>query len=168
MNNFRTLIQRDLKTYSKYIPEINKSTMRSLFKCEFTTLQHYSLDFHIFLMNNFLVCVAFLENKQYSKEAYDREVAKLIANNPDSPRNYEIYVTILMTLIETFSRSRRTGDDIAEILRELKFQEECVEDLTKVLTANHETLAESVDAMYENDPLKNFEYRIDISRVDER
>lgn len=167
MNNFRNLIQRDLKTYSKYIPEINKSTLRTLFKRkQFHFLFNSSL-LKTFV-NIFLVCVAFLENKQYSKEAYDKEVAKLIANNPGAPKNYEIYITILMTLIETFSRSRRAGEDIADILRELKFQEECVEDLTKVLTANHETLAESLDAMHDHEPLKNFDYRIDLSRVDER
>lgn len=115
-----------------------------------------------------LVCVEFLENKQYSKEAYDKEVAKLIANNPGCPRNYEIYVTILMTLMETFLRSRRSGDNVAEILRELKFQEECIEDLAKVLTSNYESLAESFEAMYNHEPLKNFDYRIDLSRVDER
>lgn len=38
MNNFKTLINRDLKPYAKYIPEINKVTMRSLFKCEFSSL----------------------------------------------------------------------------------------------------------------------------------
>lgn len=73
-----------------------------------------------------------------------------------------------MILIETFSRSRRAGEDVADILRELKFQDECVEDLTKVLTANHESLIESLDGMHDHEPLKNFDYRIDLSRVDER
>jgi COMM domain containing 5 len=163
MNNFKTLINKDLKPYSKYIPEINKPTMRSLFKCKFSILHenYFLLTFLIFS-----VCVAFLENQKYSREAYDKEVAKLISNNPEGPKNYEIYITILMTLIETFLRSRRPGEDITEVLRELKFQDECVEDLAKVLTANQESLAENLHEMNHQNPLENFEYRINLSLVE--
>lgn len=107
-----------------------------------------------------------MENKKYSKEAYDKEVAKLISNNPDGPKNYEIYVTILMILIETFLRSRRPGEDITEVLRELKFQDECVEDLAKVLTANQESLAENMHEWNYQNPMENFDYRINLSLME--
>lgn len=107
-----------------------------------------------------------MENNKYSREAYDKEVAKLISVNPDGPKNYEMYITILMKLIETFLRSRRPGEDITEVLRELKFQDECVEDLAKVLTTNQEGLAENLHEMNHQNPLQNFEYRINLSLME--
>lgn len=71
-----------------------------------------------------------------------------------------------MILMETFLKSRKSENDISEVLRELKFQEECVEDLSKVLISNQQSLFEHFQEMKLVKPLKKFEYRIDISLVE--
>lgn len=71
-----------------------------------------------------------------------------------------------MILLETFLKSKRSGDELSEALRELKFREECVEDLTKALTANQESLYEHFKEMKLTKPLKNFEHKINISLME--
>jgi hypothetical protein len=110
--------------------------------------------------------VAFLEHQAYSKEAYDKEVIKLSSTNPEGLKNYEIYCTIVMILIETFLKTRKSGDDVASVLRELKFQNECVEDLAKVLVTNQQSLYENFQEMKLIKPLRKFEYRINISLLE--
>lgn len=87
----------------------------------------------------------------------------MTATNPGGPKNYELYCTVVMILLETFLKCRKPGDDLSEILRELKFQEDCVEDLNKVLTANQQSLYGQFEEMKLAKPIKNFEYRINIS-----
>jgi hypothetical protein len=70
-----------------------------------------------------------------------------------------------MILIETFLKTRKS-EDVGSVLRELKFQEECVEDLTKVLISNQQSLYEHFQEMKLFKPLKKFEYRINISLVE--
>jgi hypothetical protein len=112
------------------------------------------------------VCVAFLEHQTYSKEAYDKEILKLSSANPDGPKNFEIYCTIVMILIETFLKTRKAGDDVSLVLKEMKFQDECVEDLAKVLVSNQQSLYEHFQEMKLVKPLRKFEYRINISLVE--
>jgi COMM domain containing 5 len=111
----------------------------------------------------FLVCVAFLEHKRFSKEAFDKEVTKLSASQPDGEKSYDIYCTIVFVLLETFLKNSKSGEDISDVLRELKFQEECVEDLSKVLSTNHQSLYENYYAMMNENPIDKLQYRIDIS-----
>lgn len=71
-----------------------------------------------------------------------------------------------MILLETFLRTKKSSDELQETLKELKFREECVEDLTKALTANQESLHEHFKEMKLTNPLKNFEHRINISLLE--
>lgn len=112
------------------------------------------------------MCVSFLENQKYSKEAYDKEVLKMTAINPEGPKNYDIYCTVVMILLETFLKFRKPGDNLSEILRELKFQEDCVDDLNKALTMNQQSLQGHFQEMKLAKPIRNFEYRIDISLME--
>lgn len=107
--------------------------------------------------------MAFLEHKKYSKDAFDREVAKLSTASPDGPKSYDVYCTIIFILLETFLKISKSGEDISDILRELKFQEECVEDLSKVLVTNHQSLYENFHEMKTAKPMDQFQYRINIS-----
>lgn len=71
-----------------------------------------------------------------------------------------------MTLLETFLKSRRSGDELSEVLKELKFQDECVEDLSKVLTSNQQSLYENYLEMKQVKSAQKFEFRINISLVE--
>lgn len=84
----------------------------------------------------------------------------------DIAKDYDLYCTIIMILLETFLKSRRSGEDLSEVLKELKFQDECVEDLSKVLVSNQQSLQEHFLEMKLVNPLKKFEYRINISLVE--
>lgn len=112
------------------------------------------------------MCVAFLEHQKYSKEAFDKEAAKLTAANSESPANHDIYCTIIMILLETFLKFKKPVDDLNDILRELKFQEECVEDLSKVLSSNQQSLSEQLHEMKSLKPLEGFKFRINVSLVE--
>lgn len=107
-----------------------------------------------------------MEHHKYSKEAFDKEVTKLTAAYPDGPQDHEIYCTIVMILLEIFLQNKKQADDLSKVLRELKFQEECIEDLTKVLTSNHQNLSEQLQEMKLVKPLENFQYRINISLLE--
>lgn len=113
----------------------------------------------------FSVCVGFLENQKYSKEVFDKEISRISALNQDGPKNYDIYCTIVMILLETFLKSRKS-DGISDVLRELKFQNDCVDDLTKVLVSNQLSLFEHFQEMKLVKPFRKFEYRINISLVE--
>lgn len=112
------------------------------------------------------MCVAFLEQQRFSKEAFDKEAARLTAAFPDEPNDHEMYNTILMTLLETFLQYKRPVDDLADILRELKFREECVEDLAKVMISNQQNLTEQFHDLKTPKPLEKFQYRINISLME--
>lgn len=119
---------------------------------------------HLFI--EILVCVAFLEHSKYSKGAFDKEVARLSAAFPDEPNDHDMYCTILMILLETFLQYKRPVDDLADILRELKFKEECVEDLAKVMISNQQSLTEQFHEMKTPKPLEKFQYKINISLME--
>lgn len=126
----------------------------------------FAFVFSFYFILIILVCVAFLEHQKYSKEAYDKEVSKISALNQVGSKDYDIYCTIIMILLETFLKSRKSGDELSDILKELKFRDECVEDLAKVLTSNQESLYEHFQEMKLVKPLRNFQFRINISLVD--
>lgn len=88
------------------------------------------------------------------------------AINQDEVKDYEMYCTIVMILLETFLKSRKSGDELRETLRELKFKEECVENLSKVLITNQQSLYEHFQEMKLVKPMKKFEYRINISLME--
>lgn len=93
----------------------------------------------------------------------------MTAMNTEGPKDYEIYCTIIMILLETFLKSNwspKSGDDLSAILKELKFQDECVEDLSKVLTANQDSLFEHFQDMKQTKQKNKLEYRINISLME--
>lgn len=164
MSNFKTSLAKNLKPYARHIPDINKATMRALLKREKT--KNYSKLFSDLFLLLFLVCDACLDHKRFSKEAYDKEIAKISAQNHNGPKDYAIYCTIIMITLETFLKSKKAGEELVEALRDAKFQDECVEDLAKALIGNHQSLSEHFQEMKLVKPLRKFEYRINISLVE--
>ncbi|CRL07313.1 CLUMA_CG020292, isoform A [Clunio marinus] len=147
MNNLRTSLISRLKPYSKYIPQIDKHILRTMLK----------------------LCVEVLETKKYSKQAYDKEVLKLTSlhQKDGKEHDYAVYCTAIMILLETFLKfPKKSNENLADILKELKFQGDCVEDLTKVLITNQEHLYEQYKELKTTEPFTQLEHRIDISGVD--
>ncbi|KAL7019523.1 hypothetical protein ACKWTF_011138 [Chironomus riparius] len=145
MNSFKFNVGRDLKHYSSYIPKINKPTLRSILK----------------------LCVAFLEQKKYSKEAYDKEYIKIASASEIQAEDYAIMFTAISILLETFLRSKNVhAQDLSEALKELKFSDECVDDLSKVLLSNHQTLFDQMQEMRLLKPIDKLQTRINISLIE--
>lgn len=93
----------------------------------------------------------------------------MTAMNTEGPKDYEIYCTIIMILLETFLKSNwssKSGEDLSTVLKELKFQDECVEDLSKVLAANQDSLMEHFQEMKQTKQKSKLEYRINISLME--
>lgn len=56
--------------------------------------------------------------------------------------------------------------DLTETLKELKFSDECVDDLTKVLLSNQQTLLEQMQEMRLLKPIDKLQTRINISLIE--
>lgn len=108
-----------------------------------------------------------MEHKTYSKEAYDKESQKIVTNSEVTHEDYAIFFTSITILMETFLRSRNVNStDLTEALRELKFADECVEDITKVLISNQPTLSAQLQEMIMLKPVDDLQTRINISLVE--
>lgn len=115
----------------------------------------------------FLVCVAFLEHKTYSKEAYDKESLKVIQNSELTHEQFSIMFTCITLLMEVFLRNKNiSSSDLSEALKELKFSDECIEDIVKVLIANQQTLTTQFQEMKLLKPIDDLQTRINISLVE--
>jgi hypothetical protein len=107
----------------------------------------------------------FLENKKYSKEIF-RDSMKVAAANEVSPDTFKIMFTCIQVLIEQVIRSKNLNRlDFIEGLNQLKFSNECIEDLTKLLS-QQQNLHEHMQDMKQLKPMDTFQYRINISLID--
>lgn len=109
--------------------------------------------------------MAFLEHKTYSKEAFDKEHIKISSSNEVSQEDYAFMFTCINILIETFLKSNTTANEFIDSLKELKFSDECIDDL-KVLVKNQNSLTDHFLEMKLIKPMNKFNYRINISLVE--
>lgn len=108
-----------------------------------------------------------MEHKTYSKEAYDKESLKVVNNLELSHEDYAIMFTCINILLETFLRTKNVNStDLSESLRELKFSDECIDDITKVLISNHQTLTAQFHDMKLLKPIDKLKSRINISLIE--
>lgn len=108
-----------------------------------------------------------MEHKTYSKEAYDKESLKIIQNSDLSHEDYAIMFTCNTLLMEIFLRNKNINSvDLSEALKELKFSDECIEDITKVLISNQQTLTNQMKEMKLLKPIDGLQTRINISLVE--
>lgn len=109
-----------------------------------------------------------MEHNKYSREAYDKESQRIVSANEDlQPEDYAVMFTCVSLLIESFIRSKNVNpQDLTDALKELKFSSECVEDLTKVLLTNQQTLMDQLHEMRRLKPIDKLQIRINISLVE--
>lgn len=108
-----------------------------------------------------------MEHKTYSKEAYEKESLKIVNNSELSQEDFAIMFTCITILMETFLRAKNiNSNDLSESLRELKFTDECIEDITKVLISNHQTLTAQFHDMKLLKPIDKLKSRINISLIE--
>ena len=115
----------------------------------------------------FTANVAFLENQIYSKEVYDKECLKITQNTEISEEDYAVMFTCITLLMETFLRNKNISkSDLSDSLKELKFSQECIEDITKVLITNQQALTLHFQEMKLLKPVDGLQIRINISLVE--
>lgn len=105
-----------------------------------------------------------MEHKKYSKDAYDRESLKITSANEIQPEDYALMFTTISLLLELFLKTKNVNaPELTESLKDLKFSDECIDDLTKVLLSNHQSLLDQFQEMKLLKPVDKLKYRINIS-----
>uniref|UniRef100_A0A8D8H5A0 COMM domain-containing protein 5 n=2 Tax=Culex pipiens TaxID=7175 RepID=A0A8D8H5A0_CULPI len=114
-SNFKYSLTKVYKNYNKYVPELKSTAVLR------TIIQ---------------ICVHYIESKSCSRQVLDRALKKLQAADHEVPEHFcELFAAILQ-LIQLYLRYPKgivKDDELRETLRELRFQEDCVEDIVKVL-----------------------------------
>lgn len=116
------------------------------------------------------VCVNYIETKSCSKEVLDRAVKKLQASNQDVPEHFcELFAGILQ-LIQLYLRYPKgivKDDELRESLKELKFRDDCIEDIVKVLRQHRDPLSFNYREMRNlRSPPRRMVWRINVSFMD--
>lgn len=108
-----------------------------------------------------------MELKTCSKETYDKESLKIIQNSDLTHDDYAIMFTCITLLMEIFLKNKNINStDLSESLKDLRFSDECIEDITKVLLSNQKPLTAQFQEMKQLKPIDDLETRINISLVE--
>lgn len=108
-----------------------------------------------------------MEHKTYSKEAYDKESLKIIQSSELNHEDYAIMFTCITLLMEIFLRNKNVNiSDLSDTLKELKFSDECIRDISKVLISNQQNLTTQFREMKLLKPVDDLKTRINISLVE--
>lgn len=114
--------------------------------------------------------VHYIESRNCSPEVLDLALTKLSHTGCDIPENfYELYAAIL-ELMKLFLRTPKGSvkdDVLRESLRELRFTDECIEDISKVLHNHRDTLSQNyseVNSM--RTPPKRIQWCINLSLIE--
>uniref|UniRef100_U5EW36 COMM domain-containing protein 5 n=1 Tax=Corethrella appendiculata TaxID=1370023 RepID=U5EW36_9DIPT len=145
-STFKYTLTKNLKTYSKYIPELTKPTLRAIIQ----------------------ICVHYIETKD--SEILDKAIVKLEHSKVSVPEHFcELFAAILQ-LIQLYLRLPKgivKDDELRSTLNELKFNDECIEDIVKVLHNHKEPLSINYCQMRNlRTPPKRIQWRINISFLD--
>uniref|UniRef100_A0A023EI60 Putative like sm protein 4 n=1 Tax=Aedes albopictus TaxID=7160 RepID=A0A023EI60_AEDAL len=148
-SNFKYSLTKVYKNYQKYVPELKSTAVLR------TIIQ---------------VCVHYIETKSCSKDVLDRAVHKLQASNQDVPEHFcELFAGILQ-LIQLYLRYPKgivKDDELRESLKELKFRDDCIEDIVKVLRQHRDPLSLNYREMRNlRSPPRRMVWRINISFMD--
>ncbi|EAT47258.1 AAEL001614-PA [Aedes aegypti] len=148
-SNFKYSLTKVYKNYQKYVPELKSAVVLR------TIIQ---------------VCVHYIETKSCSKEVLDRAVKKLQASNQDVPEHFcELFAGILQ-LIQLYLRYPKgivKDDELRESLKELKFRDDCIEDIVKVLRQHRDPLSFNYREMRNlRSPPRRMVWRINVSFMD--
>lgn len=93
-----------------------------------------------------LVSVHYIESRNCSPEVLDLALTKLSQTGSDIPENfYELFAAILQ-IMQVFLRTPKGSvkeDELRECLKELRFTDECIDDITKVLHNHRDSLTQN-------------------------
>ncbi|KAL5284957.1 COMMD5 family protein [Megaselia abdita] len=146
-SNFKYAVMKSVKPYGKFVPQLSKPVLRILIQ----------------------VSVHYIEskNKKCSPEVLDMALKKLTHSGCEIPKNFcELFAAILL-IMQNFLRTPKGSvkdQELRECLRELKFTEDCIDDLSKVLHNHRESLTKNFcEAKCLRSPPKKIQWRLNVS-----
>ncbi|XP_058811943.1 COMM domain-containing protein 5 [Topomyia yanbarensis] len=148
-SNFKYTLIKIYKNYQKYVPELESTiVLRAIIQ----------------------ICVHYIETKSCSKETLDRAVKKLQAANHDVPEHFCELFSAILQLIQLYLRYPKgivKDDELRESLKELRFRDECTEDIVRVLHQHCDSLSFSYREMRNlRSPPRRMVWRINVSFLD--
>lgn len=167
-SNFKVDLLKSLKGTHQYFPELKKSTLRTIiesknkiFPFESPIPSNLTRFFSIFSYFS-PVCVHYIQNKSCTTDDIESTISKISR----SEHFYEQLSGILI-IFQTYLRSPKRiikDNELKETLKELKFEDDCSNDLCKVLVNHKDPLSISLYEMKTfRTPPKKLQWRINIS-----
>lgn len=114
--------------------------------------------------------VHYIESRNCSPEVLDLALTKLSQTGSEIPENfYELFAAILQ-IMQLFLRTPKgtvREDELRECLKELRFTDECIDDITKVLHNHRDSLTQNYcEVKSLRTPPKRFQWCINLSLVE--
>lgn len=159
--NFKYNLNKSLKKYAKYIPQLSKPVLRVLIQGQWkkmlsnarplgrTTIFHIlsqwsPLNNHF--QSNFSVSVHYIESRNCPSEVLDIALNKLSHTGCEIPENFYELFSACIQIMQLFLRTPKgsvKNEELREGLRELRFSEECIDDICKVLHNHRDSLTQN-------------------------
>ncbi|XP_055603765.1 COMM domain-containing protein 5 isoform X1 [Uranotaenia lowii] len=148
-SNFKYSLSKVYKNYQKFVPELKSTTVLR------TIIQ---------------ICVHYIETKSCSQEVLDRAVRKLRSAGHEVPEHFcELFAGVLqlMQLYLRYPKGIVKDDELKESLRELRYQDDCIEDIVRVLHHHRDPLSVNYREMRNlRSPPRRLVWRINVSFLD--
>lgn len=173
--NFKYNLSKSLKNYTKYIPQLSKPVLRVLIQgMTFFIFINRIIELHIYFFFVFStyypVSVHYIESRNCSPEVLDLAVTRLSYTGCKIPDNfYELFSAILQ-IMQLFLRTPKGSikeDVLRESLKELRFTDECIDDIVKVLFNHRATLTQNYcEVKSLRTPPKRIQWCINLSLIE--
>lgn len=168
--NFKYTLTKSLRNYTKYIPQLTKPVLRVLIQGKRETAKN-QFSLNLKLKNfPFAVSVHYIESRNCPPEVLDLALTKLSQTGSEIPENfYELFAAILQ-IMQLYLRTPKGSvreDELRECLKELRFSDECIGDIVKVLNTYRDSLTQNYcEVKSLRTPPKRFNWCINLSLIE--
>lgn len=165
--NFKYNLAKSLKSYTQYIPQLSKPVLRVLIQGRNTHYPQYRITTKLIPST---VSVHYIESRNCPSEVLDLALTKLSHTGCDIPENfYELFSAILQ-IMQLFLRTPKGSvkdDVLREGLQDLRFTDECIDDISKVLHNHRDTLTQNYcEVKSLRTPPKRLQWCINLSLIE--
>lgn len=145
--NFKYNLNKSLKKYVKYIPQLSKPVLRVLIQGRWKSesnaksIASYSNKF-----SSLKVSVHYIESRNCPSEVLDLALNKLSHTGCEIPENFYELFSACIQIMQLFLRTPKgsvKNEELRESLRDLRFSEECIDDICKVLHNHRDSLTQN-------------------------
>lgn len=167
---FKYSLTKTLKNYVLFIPQLTKPILRALIQGIYTIITKIKNIFIYYFCLPRTVSVHYIESRNCSPEVLELALTKLSHTGCEIPENvYELYAAIL-SLMQLFLRTPKGSvkdDVLRECLRDLRFTDDCIDDISKVLHNHRDTLSQNYsEAKNMRAPARRIQWCINLSLIE--